>query len=567
MRQRFLAPALVGLTLGLGITVVATEAALYSHNTLAAHPEWVTSKLLLAEPIMGADMQLVTRNLLGRNRLNLDAWHGFNEVLLDRVGTVGRVRFRFRLGDEAYLYAVFDRTAAGFSAVRLSRAAGFRSAWVRATPGGRFVDLQPLPELALSGGWHEAELRLGGAGARLALDGAPRAEWPTGASAGPQVIGFRGGSKPVAVDDVEVEDGRGRRIVTEGFANRRGAGGFAAAVAALLAALAGALAWLARRGAVGPRPALLLFLMLEIVLLAIAGSLYAFDFLVWSERYPRRDDWTRATLDETLTRPEAVRLDLVARLPFVAPTAARPARPRELESFLGLSPAGSWRLARNALVRRAGGEQGIEEIGDDETAIRGARDAAGGPSPLRVLVLGTSQAWGAGAWHPGERIAARLERELHEALPGREVVVLNASRRGSSSKELLERFRARLHAFEPHVVVVQLSNNDRPEGFGQNLAAIAAQARAGQTRVVFVLEANSPEAQDSLASRHAIMRETAAREQVGLADLHGHLGSASLRDSGILWWDRVHLTAWGQELAGRFLSQAVLEQVRPGPGD
>lgn len=565
MTKRLLA---FGLLLALGIVAVATQAALYAHNTPARHPDWVTSKLLLAEPVMGSTQQFTTRNLLARNRLNLEAWHGFNEVLSTRIGAVGRLRFRFRLAEGAYLYAVFDRTAAGFSALRLSRAERFPSAWFRATPDGRFLEARPIPDLAFSGSWHTAELQLGASDARLALDGAAIAVRGPQSAAIRQVIGFRSGEQPATVDDVVIEDAAGLRLVEEDFANRRGAAAFAVLVAALIAAPAAALAGFVRRGRVDARHALLLFTTCEIALLGVLGALHAFDFYLWSQRYPVREPWKQTAFDETLTRPEALRLAVVDRLPFVSSVPWGHAYPRELVDFLGVAPArGSWRWATNTSIRGPVDAQRIDEIEDTAYALRAAGEATAGPAALRILLLGTSQAWGSGAWHPRERIAARLQHHLAQALPGTEVAVFNASQRGSNSHELLARYWAKLHAVEPHVVIVQLSNNDIPLGFGRKLSAIVGQARSQSADVLFVLEANSPEVPDALSVRHAIMREIARSEGIGLADLHSHLGDAARYDSGILWWDRVHLTTWGQELAGRFIARAVLERVdRATPG-
>ena len=66
-----------------------------------------------------------------------------------------------------------------------------------------------------------------------------------------------------------------------------------------------------------------------------------------------------------------------------------------------------------------------------------------------------------------------------------------------------------------------------------------------------------------VGERHSIMRRTGAATGVPIADLHAHLSDASRYDSGILWWDGVHLTPWGQELAARFLADALLGLIVP----
>jgi lysophospholipase L1-like esterase len=47
------------------------------------------------------------------------------------------------------------------------------------------------------------------------------------------------------------------------------------------------------------------------------------------------------------------------------------------------------------------------------------------------------------------------------------------------------------------------------------------------------------------------MREVAARHAIPVVEVHDAL--AAERDSGFLWWDRVHLTSYGQERLARHL--------------
>ena len=55
----------------------------------------------------------------------------------------------------------------------------------------------------------------------------------------------------------------------------------------------------------------------------------------------------------------------------------------------------------------------------------------------RILFLGTSQMWGSGASSPNERIASRVSSLLNTGASGRNIYVINASKRGSNSFELL----------------------------------------------------------------------------------------------------------------------------------
>jgi hypothetical protein len=108
--------AVVLLATSLG--VVRTQA-LYE-NSLSVHPEWVSTKATLHRGVMGALPFVSGQQALARNRLNLGAWFGFQEVLGRDSLDLARLEFRFRVEPEGYLHMLYDHRTDGFSGVRLS---------------------------------------------------------------------------------------------------------------------------------------------------------------------------------------------------------------------------------------------------------------------------------------------------------------------------------------------------------------------------------------------------------------------------------------------------------------
>ena len=53
------------------------------------------------------------------------------------------------------------------------------------------------------------------------------------------------------------------------------------------------------------------------------------------------------------------------------------------------------------------------------------------------------------------------------------------------------------------------------------------------------------------------MRNISTQYHVPLLDLNGYLTSDGVYDSGFLWWDLVHLTSYGQELAAEFIAKGI----------
>jgi hypothetical protein len=87
----------------------------------------------------------------------------------------------------------------------------------------------------------------------------------------------------------------------------------------------------------------------------------------------------------------------------------------------------------------------------------------------------------------------------------------------------------------------------------RNLESWGELAESQGCRIACVLEANSLEKYYALAANHEILRDVASARGWQVLDLYQHLGAAEREDRGLLWWDFVHPTDFGHELAGRFL--------------
>jgi lysophospholipase L1-like esterase len=188
----------------------------------------------------------------------------------------------------------------------------------------------------------------------------------------------------------------------------------------------------------------------------------------------------------------------------------------------------------------------------------------------RILFLGTSQMWGSGASSPNERIASKVSSLLNSGASGRNIYVINASKRASNSFELLSRCKDHLYLFRPDLVILDLSNNDSDvHSFDKGLRSLLEWTRSIHSKTLFILEANSPEVDfgkgteqtilpiGRIQDRHAIMRNISTQYHVPLLDLNGYLTSDGVYDSGFLWWDLVHLTSYGQELAAEFIAKGI----------
>ena len=141
--------------------LAGAEIFLYSQNTLFLNGRWVSTKRTLEVTTRGSDSFLITRAALSRDRLDLGAWAGYNEVLYREPILPKRLNLRLRLEKDAYLNVLFNRTSSGFCAVRLSRRPDRASAFLRGLPEGRILSEGPLALPPLDGSWHRLALEFG----------------------------------------------------------------------------------------------------------------------------------------------------------------------------------------------------------------------------------------------------------------------------------------------------------------------------------------------------------------------------------------------------------------------
>jgi len=493
-----------------GLGLLAARTYLARHNTLQANGQWRTTKSELSRGLLGAFAYITELQTLAGGRLHLDAWHGFNEVIYrQEVGAQRRIDFDFRLGRDAYLIALFDRRDDAASAgIRLSSIEWRPSGFLELDGEGKFLRREPWSKPQVAPGDHHATVEIGDDSVEVFVDGRS-----VGVTAyhrrGGGFFGFRGGSNEASVDDVTVSTTNGR-VLRESFDSPHGAASVTAATVTVTVLLNLALFALLRwRTRVEDKILGFRFFTLNITLLVIAAALYVF-VLLKSSWYPR--------LDATLKAAEVY------------------------------FEKGAGDKVRAEIQQRYGSE----------------------PSEgrLRLLFVGSSQTWGAGAKHDDETYVAVLEKLLAARHPdGPPIECINAGISSSKAADLEPLLAGEWMALGPRIVVIDLSSNDRASK-GRFLVAIGKmidEIRAAGAVPVLVQEPNSIEMiERGLVARHRELEAMSAERGVQLIAMQNFL--APREETGILYWDKVHLTPYGQRLmAGRLaeeLEAPISEQLR-----
>jgi lysophospholipase L1-like esterase len=185
---------------------------------------------------------------------------------------------------------------------------------------------------------------------------------------------------------------------------------------------------------------------------------------------------------------------------------------------------------------------------------------------IRVAFLGTSQTYGSGAERISETFVARCHGLLAEALGDISVETYNFSISGSNSTELLGKYTESWRFAQPDLLVINLSTNDRhADTLTENLRTLAHQTRVAGSRVVFLLEPNAAEVDhESLQKKHSSIQKLGRELLVPVWNLDGYLSSDPVYDSGMMWWDKVHLTSYGHGLVAEWLAPQMLAMIRSG---
>lgn len=90
--------------------------------------------------------------------------------------------------------------------------------------------------------------------------------------------------------------------------------------------------------------------------------------------------------------------------------------------------------------------------------------AVAGRAPIRIVALGSSSTWGAGATSRDRTYPARLERDLRATWPESDVRVVNAGVGGQLARDMVARIDKHVLPHKPQLVVWQTGVNDAIRG-------------------------------------------------------------------------------------------------------
>lgn len=197
-------------------------------------------------------------------------------------------------------------------------------------------------------------------------------------------------------------------------------------------------------------------------------------------------------------------------------------------------------------------------------------------SPIRIVALGSSSTWGAGATSRAHTYPARLEQELRAAWPKSDVRVINAGVGGQLARQMLARIDKDVAPRHPQLVLWQTGVNDAIRGvpigdYKQQLRLGVERLRALGADVVLVDQQYYPsfkKLKDGPLYLDA-MREIATDLKVPVVQRYRimqHLiSSAQFTAATLLAPDLFHLNDRAYDCIGRLMARS-LEAIAAVPG-
>jgi acyl-CoA thioesterase I len=191
--------------------------------------------------------------------------------------------------------------------------------------------------------------------------------------------------------------------------------------------------------------------------------------------------------------------------------------------------------------------------------------------PIKIVAIGSSSTFGAGASSAAASYPSRLEVELKARLPGLPVTVLNKGSNGEEANQMVARFAADVIDESPDLVLWQVGSNsvlrDHPTPAVLIQEGIE-QLKANGAEVILINPQYAPRIIAKPEAEHAVdvITATARDEEVGLfnrfAVMRYWRETEQLPFEQFVTTDGLHMNDWGYACVAKLLADAILDDTK-----
>ncbi|MBF0386093.1 MAG: hypothetical protein HQL27_09545 [Candidatus Omnitrophica bacterium] len=463
-------------------------------NSLKNNGNWVSSKSFLEKKVSTTIAFMRTRPALARGRLNLGSWNGYNEIYYHKPLWPKEISFRFLPKEDSYIVVLFNKEGSSFEGILLGSYYLYKNVYFKADASGGFTEKKILSPFHLEPNkWRRVNIVSRGGNLIVYVNG--NELYRINADFRHGYVGFRGGQHNVYIDDVSVKERSGNGF-KEDFGRSvffRGAFIFIATVVSVINIV---FLWIFFNSQRQASFAIVFILILLVIVLAIY---HIYDYFYAAQRYPKMEGKLKQIEEAWVLNEEKRIKDLL-----------------KTEEVLN-KPLGQY----------------------------------------RILFLGSSQTWGAGALKDEDVFPARIERELNTPDDKLKYRCINAGISGLVAKSIYELYEKDFIKIMPDLAIINLSNNDNPyvdNEFVYYLEKFCLLNREKRIKTIFILEPNSLEHRFYLPL-HDPMKAVAEKYGIPVLDLNKFL--ADNHEEGFQWWDSVHMSSFGHKLSAKYLTQEI----------
>lgn len=477
---------------------------------------------------MGADEFMISRAPLFLNRLSLNSYFGYQEVVFHQTVNLEEFDFKMRIQAGGILHVILQKSQTITVYLRLSTRKELPSALVTYDVASASVTESPLPSFPLKNNWQNVRVTVNQSQALIEVDRHPYAEIPWIQNAA--YVGFKGDSdlRRLEIDEVALRAPGLNHL--ESFSPQ---GSFLKPfLSASVVLLAVGILVSFFSISVAQRALLLLSV--------VSPLLYCFDKFYWTHL-------EICALTTPIQIHQRADTHFVQRLENWRYTASEFFWPRRVA------------ITTEEIFSRGYPEYLVDRpiVCTDKCRDFSSREMVFGVAKsydtksLRVLFLGSSQTYGEGARTIDTTFFARHHQFLRKAFPQFEITTLNISLPSTTVSEMTDRFEEYYLPFQPDRIYLNMAFNDTPTGYEERLNAVL--DRLAKFQVVLVTEPSS----DSgfVEMKHAVLRKLARERGIELVDAQSYMEKQNLHLNPLVWWDHVHLTDYGHRIVAERLAQ------------
>lgn len=174
----------------------------------------------------------------------------------------------------------------------------------------------------------------------------------------------------------------------------------------------------------------------------------------------------------------------------------------------------------------------------------------------RILMIGSSQTWGAGASKEENTFVRLFEKQLNADQDSLEYVCINTGISAMTSDSLWLFYQEDWLDLEPDEVVINLGNNDQDSSlFRQSMRSILEINAQNEIPTLLILEPNDF-LSDNLIINHGVSAKLAREYGFSLFDLQAHMDKS---ENPLMFWDYVHFTDYGHQWAAKGLFESYMQ--------